>query len=325
MTSRRALILGVSGQDGALLARLLLSKGYDVHGSSRDCDAARKGNLKTLGIDGQVHLHRLVSDGSGFLPLLEASDPHEVYALSGQSSVAKAFAQPLETFDSVATSMMKLLCAIKEHDRPLRLLHAGSGDCFGETAEGAPPASEESAFRPRSPYAIAKASACIAVQSFREVDGLHASNAFLFNHESPLRPEQFVTRKVVKTAVRIAKGEPVRLELGNISVVRDWGWAEEYVDAMWRMLQQETPADFVIATGASHRLEDFVAGVFSALNLDWRLHTDLKPDLFRKADIRNSRADPRSAEERLGWKANVHLSQLIAKLLEAEMTPPRQE
>lgn len=257
----KALICGISGQDGAYLARLLLDKGYEVFGTSRDTQVGRFTNLSRLGILPHVRLESMATnDFRSVLNVLRRTDPQEVYNLAGQSSVGLSFEQPVETLESMALGTVNLLEAIRFLERPIRFYSAGSSECFGDT--GGYAANERTAFHPRSPYAVAKSTAHWLVANYREAYGLHASTGILFNHESPLRPERFVTKKIVKAAVRIAAGDRTNLTLGNIQIKRDWGWAPEYVDAMWRMLQQPTGSDFVIATGESNTLESFVEAAF---------------------------------------------------------------
>lgn len=313
---KSALIIGVSGQDGALLARLLLAKGYHVHGSSRDAQIGNFGNLERVGVRHRVQLHSAVTtDFRSVAQLLSRTAPDEVYLLAGQSSVGLSFEQPVETLESIALGTLNLLEAIRFLGLPTRLYNAGSSECFGDQEE---PADEQTAFRPRSPYAVAKASAHWAVASYREAYGLHACTGILFNHESPLRPLRFVTRKIVASVCRIAAGSAERLRLGNLDIERDWGWAPEYVDAMWRMLQLPEANDFVIATGQAHSLRSFVEFAFAALDLDWRAHVDYDDDLRRPSDLRRSVGCPRRAAEYLGWKATSDLQSVIRRMLDAE-------
>ncbi len=280
-SDRSALICGVNGQDGAYLAQLLLGKGYRVWGTSRDALGSSFGNLKRLGIREHVQtLSLLPEDFRSVLVALRRSRPDEVYYLAGQSSVGLSFEQPAETIQSIALGTLNLLEACRMVDHPVRLYHAGSSECFGDT--GGEPANETTPFHPRSPYAVAKASAYWLVNNYREAYGLWACTGILFNHESPLRPERFVTQKIVSTAKRIAQGSGETLELGRIDIARDWGWAPEYVDAMWRMLQQPEPLDFVIATGETHTLQDFVAEAFRVLGLDWRAHVRRNEQFLRR-------------------------------------------
>ena len=254
---KKALICGVSGQDGAYLAQLLLNKGYSVCGTSRDAQMSSFQNLARLGIRDSVKLESVsLTDFRSVLQVLTKIQPDEVYNLAGQSSVGLSFDQPVETLESVATGTLNLLEAIRFTGANIKLYNAGSSECFGDTGELA--ADESTPFRPRSPYAVAKAAAFWEVANYREAYGLFACSGILYNHESPLRPARFVTQKIVAAACRIATGSSEQLYLGNISVVRDWGWAPEYVEAMYLMLQQQQPDDYAIATGESNKLEDFV-------------------------------------------------------------------
>ncbi len=312
----RALICGVGGQDGAYLAKLLLDKGYQVVGTSRDASAHRFGNLSTLGLNGKIRLLSMApNDFRSVLQTVTLCAPDEIYNLAGQSSVGLSFEQPVETIESIAMGTLNLLEAMRFVGRPIRFYHAGSSECFGDT--GTLRASETTPFRPRSPYAVAKACAHNLVANYREAYGLHASTGILFNHESPLRPERFVTQKIVRAAARISQGAADTLPIGNLDIHRDWGWAPEYVEAMWRMLQQSQPGDYVIATARSASLEEFVALAFSHFGLDWRTHVRHDPSLLRPSDIRFGAADPSLAHERLGWRASVSLEETVARMCRA--------
>ena len=301
---KQALIFGVSGQDGAYLAQLLLDKGYQVAGTSRDAQMASFASLDALGIRERVDVHSVtLTDFRSVLTVLAKVKPDEIYHLAGQSSVGLSFDQPVETFMSIGVGTLNLLEAVRFLGAPARLYHASSSDCFGDT--GGEPATELTPFAPRSPYAVAKAAAHFEVANYREAYKLFACNGILFNHESPLRPKRFVTRKIVAAAARIAAGSGETLRLGNIDVARDWGYAPQYVEAMWHMLQREVPEDFVIATGTTITLQEFVAEAFAALGLDWRAHVVVDPELFRPADIAVSRANPAKAARELGWKATM--------------------
>lgn len=314
----RALICGISGQDGTYLAKLLLAKGYSVVGSSRDAQVTNFANLSKLGIRDDVQLESMaLHDFRSVLQLIHRIRPDEIYNLSGQSSVGLSFDQPVETLNSITNGTVNLLESIRFLDRPVRFYNAGSSECYGDTLEAG--ANEDSRFNPRSPYAVAKAAAYWLVANYREAYGLHASTGVLFNHESPIRPERFVTRKIVATACRIFRGSTEKLKLGNVQIRRDWGWAPEYVDAMWRILQCKVPGDFVIATGTSNSLEEFVSETFSVLNLDWREHTVTSEALLRPTDISEGRGDPRKAQEILGWKAHSRMKDVVAKMIQAEL------
>lgn len=315
---KKALICGVSGQDGSYLARLLCEKSYEVWGTSRDSQIANFGNLRTLGVEGDVRVLSMAqTDFRSVLNTLSRSQPDEIYLLSGQSSVGLSFDQPAESMETIALGTLNVLEAMRFLGIAGRLYHASSSECFGDV--GVDRASETTPFRPRSPYGVAKASAHWLVTNYREAYNLFCCNGILFNHESPLRPSRFVTRKIVTAACRIRAGSEERLRLGRLDVSRDWGWAPDFVEAMWLMLQNPTPDDFVIATGASHRLEYFVELVFGHLGLQWREHVDIDPALFRPSDIATSAGNPSKAERDLGWKSKTSFPELIEKLVAAEI------
>ncbi len=317
---KKALIIGVSGQDGAYIAGFLLRKGYEVHGTSRDHESSSFRNLLALGIREQVSFHSLSSgDFRSVLAVLQAIQPDEIYNLGGQTSVGLSFSYPVETFESISVGTINILECIRLLKYPVKFYNAGSSEVFGNSLQ---PASEKSHFHPRSPYATAKAAAHYAVANYREAYGLFASTGILFNHESPLRPRRFVTRKIVSAAVRIATGSGERLKLGNLDIHRDWGWAPEYVDAMWRILQHPTPEDFVIATGRMHSLREFVEEVFGRLGLRAAEHVDSDPSLLRPTDIAYSVGDPEKSRCLLGWKAAVDFSGIIERLISAEQGNP---
>ena len=314
----RALICGISGQDGAYLARILLEKGYEVVGSSRDAQVSNFRNLERVGIGGEVRFESMaLNDFRSVLQLVHRIQPDEIYNLAGQSSVALSFEQPVETLESIMTATINLMEVIRFLGRPIRFYNAGSGECFGDTLGQA--ANEETAFRPRSPYAVAKAAAFWQVANYREAYGLFACTGILFNHESPLRPERFVTRKIIASACRIARGSGERLRLGNTTIQRDWGWAPEYVDAMWRMLQQDSAEDFVIATGKSHALAEFAEIAFRYFGLNWQDYTDLDPSIFRPTDIPFGCGDASKAATFLGWSAQSDMAGVVQKMIEAEL------
>jgi GDPmannose 4,6-dehydratase len=316
--TRRALICGVSGQDGAWLAELLLTKGYEVAGTSRDAEMSGFANLERLGIRERVALHSMSpTDFRSVLTVISAVQPDEIYNLAGQSSVGLSFGQPVETMESIAIGTLNLLEAVRFLGSRAKLYNAGSSECFGDT--GGTPATEETPFRPRSPYAVAKCTAHMSVANYREAYGLFACNGILFNHESPLRPRRFVTSKIVSGVCAIKRGDQAKLELGNLDIARDWGSAREYVEAMWRMVQQDAPSDYVIATGTTHSLEEFVAAAFAALELDWGQYVVSDPALARPSDIRFSAGDPSKARRELGWAAQRSMEDVIAEMIEDEM------
>ena len=315
--ARTALIFGVSGQDGAYLARLLLDRGYAVHGASRDAELSGFGNLAALGIRGKIAAHSAMpTDFRSVFQVVRRVAPDEIYNLSGQSSVGLSFAQPAATLESIVIGTLNILEVIRTLDRPIRFYNAGSGECFGDTDGAA--ADENTAFRPRSPYAVAKAAATWQVANYREAYGLHACSGILFNHESPLRPERFVTRKIVAAAARIAAGDTAKLILGNLAIHRDWGWAPEYVEAMWLMLQQDAPGDFVIATGEPHSLEEFVAAAFAHFDLSWRDHVEIDERFFRPSDIALGFGDAAKAAKILGWRAKTTMPGVVTRMAKAE-------
>lgn len=309
----KALICGVNGQDGSYLASMLLDKGYEVWGTSRDAQASTLSNLATLGIATRVRMLSMApNDFRSVLNAIDRSDPEEIYYLSGQSSVGLSFEQPAETLESIVGGTLNMLEAIRMRKKSVRFYNAGSSECFGDT--GQTPANELTPFRPRSPYAVAKASAHWLVANYRESYGLFACTGILFNHESPLRPKRFVTQKIVQAAKQIAQGSNERLVLGRLDIWRDWGWAPEYVDAMWRMLNRSEVEDFVIATGESHSLEEFVAEAFAVFDLDWKKHVDVSRDLYRPTDIHFSLGDPKNANERLVWGAQCRLKDIVHRM-----------
>lgn len=313
----RALICGISGQDGSYLAQLLLKKGYEVTGTSRDVQMAHFENHSQLDIAGRVKLESMAPhDFRSVLQVLRKAEPDEIYNLSGQSSVGLSFEQPVETLESIMEGTLNLLEGVRFLGRSVRFYNAGSSECFGDTA--GVPATELTPFRPRSPYAVAKSAAHWLVVNFREAYQIHASTGILFNHESPLRPSRFVTQKIVRSACRIALGSKERLTLGNIDIRRDWGWAPEYVSAMWRMLQQQSATDYVIATGESHTLREFVEEAFAQAKLDWHEHVDMSDSLLRPTDISDGRGDATKALRELGWKADVKMREVVARMISAE-------
>ncbi len=315
--TRRALICGISGQDGAYLARFLLDKGYEVHGTARDAQMATFHNLARLGARERIVPHSMaLNDFRSVLQVLAKVDPDEIYNLAGQSSVGLSFEQPVETLESISMGTLNLLEVIRFIQKPIRLYNAGSSECFGDT--GGLPADEMTPFRPRSPYAVAKATAHWQVANYREAYDLFACTGILFNHESPLRPERFVTRKIIASACRIAQGSPEKLQLGAISIARDWGLASEYVDAMWRMLQQDAPEDYVIATGETNTLESFVVQSFTHLGLDWREHVVTNPSFLRPSEIMISRGNPDKARRELGWQASCRMKDVIKVMITAQ-------
>lgn len=312
---RKALICGVSGQDGAYLAWLLLRKGYLVYGTSRDANVSSFENLKRLDIFNDINLLSMApTDFRSVLQAFSLAEPNEVYFLAGQSSVGLSFEQPVETIESIVIGTLNILETIRFLGGNIRFYNAGSSECFGDTGNGK--ANEDSAFKPRSPYAVAKSAAFWQLSNYREAYGLYACSGILFNHESNLRPKRFVTRKIVDTARQISLGSKEKLELGNVNIVRDWGWAPEYVEAMWMMLQQDTADDFVVATGVSISLIKFIELVFAAFGLNYEKHIIINDALLRPTDLTISRANPEKVMNILGWKAQSDINDIIGYLVD---------
>lgn len=313
---KTALICGIGGQDGGYLAALLLARGYNVVGTSRDPQAQAFANLEKLGIRDRVQIVSMSPDDfRSVITAVTRAAPDEIYALAGQSSVGLSFELPAETLQSIVFGALNLLEAIRHIGAPTRLYHAGSSESFGDLA--GIPATEATPFRPRSPYGVAKASAHMLVANYREAYGLFACNGILFNHESPARPKRFVTAKIADAVRRIAAGENLTLKLGRTDIVRDWGWAPEFVEAMWLMLQQPQADDYIIATGQSHSLTDSVAAAFAAAGLDWHDHVVTDPALGRPTDLDWSGADPAHAARTLGWRAQTMMPE-VARLMVLE-------
>ena len=314
------MICGVNGQDGAYLAKLLLQKGYAVFGTSRDAQASSFNNLKALGIADKVAKFSMApADFHSVMEVVSKTDPHEIYFLSGQSSVGLSFDQPAETLASITLGTLNILEAMRITKSAAKIYHASSSECFGDVGQEA--ADETFSFRPRSPYGVAKAAAHSLVVNYREQYGMFASNGILFNHESPLRPPRFVTRKIVDAAIALKAGGGERLKLGRLDVARDWGWSPEYVEAMWLMLQAGNADDYVVATGQTHSLEEFTAAAFEAVGLDWRDHVDSDSSLFRRTDIACSRANPSKAASKLGWRAASGMTDVVRRMVQ-ELSAP---
>ena len=313
---KTALITGISGQDGAYLAQLLLGKGYKVIGTSRDAAMARFDSLAKLGVAGQMQILSMApNDFKSTLTALSKSRPDEIYHLAGQSSVGLSFEQPSEAIESVTVGTLNIMEALRFLGMPARFYHASSSECFGDTGDNA--ANERTPFNPVSPYAVAKSAAHWLVRNYREAHDMYASNGILFNHESELRPSRFVTQKVVRAAYRISLGSAETLSLGDLGIARDWGWAPEYAQAMWRILQADKADDFVIATGETNTLQNFVAHAFEFFGLDWSRHVSRDEQLVRPNEIRSSKGDPSKAREELGWQAGKRMRDVVSVLCEA--------
>jgi GDPmannose 4,6-dehydratase len=315
---RRALIFGITGQDGSYLAAELLGHGYEVHGTSRAAGGIAV-NLERLGIADRVHVHQVpLLDHAKVAEVVRAVAPAEIYNLAGQSSVGQSFVQPVEAFTSHAVVALNILEAIRANRPQARFYNAASSEAFGDT--GTMPADDAASLRPWTPYGAAKAAAIHLVESYRRSFGLFACTGIMFNHESPLRPESFVTQRVVRGAIAIAQKRSGPLVLGNIEIVRDWGWAPDFVESMWLMLQQNEPEDFVIATGIATSLEAFVDRVFQRLGLHWKDHVTTDDKLKRPTDIAVSFGNPERARQRLGWVSRVRMPELADRLVDAALS-----
>ena len=309
----KALILGISGQDGAYLTRELLSQGINVTGVTRQSSLSGLSRLKRLRVDSKVEIVSVDSYRSDTLKeILVESSPDVIYNLSGPSSVGFSFERPQEAFKDIVGLTSDILEVLRTELPSARLYHASSSECFGNTpSEGA---SEDCPFSPQSPYGVAKASAHWLVKSYRDSYGLFAVNGILFNHESPLRTESFVTGKIVSTAARIKLGSAEKLRLGRTDMRRDWGWAPEYVGAMILMLESSRPDDYVIATGKTTSLQEFMEKTLSYFGLDWQDHAVCDEDLYRPNDIRYSRGKPLKAKKELGWEAKATVDDIVAEM-----------
>lgn len=313
------LILGVSGQDGAYLAQLLLSRGRAVYGTSRKPPDQPFPNLERLGIVGRVGVLECdTCDVVALGEIISSRNVERLFILSGQSSVGASFKLPAETYRSIVTSTVGVLELARTRFPSLRILHAGTSEVYGN--QGGTRCTEQTPHQPRSPYAAAKSAAMTAVQVYRDAYDLFACNAILFNHESPLRPESFVISKIVHTAARIARGSGEQLTLGNLAIARDWGWAPDYVGAMLRMLDMESPDDYVIATGSTHRLADVIDCVGNYFRLPLPSMVATSPTLLRPCDHEESYADPSKAADRMGWQHAVGFDEMVRRLCAAAET-----
>jgi len=312
-----ALIIGVSGQDGSYLAKLLLSKGYSVVGTSRDHEVNPFTNLTKLGILERVTLTSLdTSDFRSVISAIKSFSPVEIYNLAGQTSVGLSFSYPVETFNSILLGTMNLLECLRILDRPIKYYNAGSGEVYGNSLK---PSSEDSPFSPVSPYGTAKAAASYMVSNYRQSYGMFCCTGILFNHESPLRPRRFVTKKITDAVRRILSGSKEAIELGKTSIIRDWGWAPDYVEAMWKMLNQPNAEDFIIASGRSHSLEDFLRISFGIAGLDWVDHVVFSGNYLRPIDITSSYANPSKAKHILQWTSTLPFDEMVRKLVHEEL------
>ncbi len=322
---KKALITGITGQDGSYLAELLLEKGYEVHGLVRRASTFNRGRIDHLTLDpalaSRFRLHYGdLADGSSLRRVVETVLPDEVYNLAAQSHVRVSFDQPEYTADIVATGTLRLLEAVREHitrtGNPVRFYQAGSSEMFGAAPA---PQSEQTQFHPRSPYAVSKLAAHWYGVNHREAYGMFVANGILFNHESPRRGESFVTRKISLGVARIVAGTRDHITLGNLDARRDWGFAFYYVEAMWRMLQHEQPDDYVVATGESHTVREFVEAAFGYVKLDWEKYVRLDPQYLRPSEVDHLRGDPSKARETLGWAPKVEFAALVRMMVDADI------
>ena len=316
MCKKIALIFGSTGQDGAYLANFLLSKNYIVYGATRDATSKNMLNFNLLNIAHQINFINVsLNDFRSVIQVIKKTKPDEIYNLSGQSSVALSFEQPVETFESIVIATINILEAIKFLDLTCKFYNAGSSEVYGNSAT---PVDENTSFNPKSPYGIAKATSFWQVLNYRESYGIFATTGILFNHESPLRNERFVTKKIIDAVDKISKNELDRLILGNLKVSRDWGWAPEYVEAMWLMLQTDKADDYIIATGETISLEYFVKKTFELYDLDWHNFVEIDNNLLRPNDFKTGTACPLKAEKILNWKAKLKTDKLIEKLVDCK-------
>jgi len=326
---RKALITGITGQDGSYLAELLLAKGYEVHGMVRRSSSFNTDRIEHLYVDRHspdarlfLHYGDLV-DGIGLREILTRVQPNEVYNLGAQSHVRVSFDQPVYTVQTDALGTINLLEALRDTGLPVRFYQASSSEMYGKVVET--PQNELTPFHPRSPYGCAKVYSYWQTVNYRESYGMYACNGILFNHESPRRGETFVTRKITRAATRIKEGLQDKLFLGNLDAKRDWGFAGDYVEAMWLMLQQEEPQDFVIATGETHSVREFLDEVFGILDLDWHKHVAIDERYFRPAEVDLLLGDASKARKKLGWKPKVTFKALARMMTEADMRLARRE
>ena len=319
---RRALITGVTGQDGSYLAELLLEKGYEVHGIIRRSSSFNTARIEHIyrdphEADNRFHLHYGdITDGVGIANIVRDLEPHEIYNLAAQSHVKVSFEMPDFTAQVDAVGTIRLLEAIRAAKIETKFYQASTSELYGNTP---PPQSELSVFAPQSPYAAAKLYSYWVVRNYRDAYGLHATNGILFNHESPRRGETFVTRKITIAAAKIKLGQQKKLYLGNLDAVRDWGYAPEYVESMWRMLQQDASDDFVVATGVGATVRDFCDATFSSLGLDYREFVETEDRYKRPTEVDALIGKPEKAERILGWKAKTHWQELAEIMVQSDL------
>ncbi|MDY6913550.1 MAG: GDP-mannose 4,6-dehydratase [Planctomycetota bacterium] len=327
--TKKALITGITGQDGSYLAELLLEKGYEVHGLVRRSSTFGTERIDHIYADPHEAAARLflhygdLTDGAGMRRVLTKCRPDEVYNLAAQSHVRVSFDQPVYTAQADAVGTLRLLEAIRDTGIPTKFYQASSSEMYGKVVET--PQTEKTPFHPRSPYACAKVFAYHQTVNYREAYGLFACNGILFNHESPRRGETFVTRKITRGATRIKEGLQEKLFMGNLDAKRDWGFAGDYVESMWLMLQQDEPDDYVIATGQTHSVREFLQEVFGLLELDWESCVEIDPRYFRPAEVDLLQGDSAKAREKLGWEPKVTFRQLAKMMTEHDRQVAKEE
>jgi len=325
---KKALITGITGQDGSYLAELLLAKGYGVWGIIRRSSSFHTGRIDHLYKDPHEHprlklVYGDLTDGGNLSAIMNEVKPDEVYNLGAQSHVRVSFDMPIYTADTDALGTLRLLEAIRTNNKPIKFYQASSSEMYGSAAEI--PQTEKTPFYPRSPYGCAKVYSFWQTVNYREAYGLFACNGILFNHESPRRGETFVTRKITRAATRIKLGLQDKLYLGNLDAKRDWGFAGDYVEAMWLMLQQDSPDDYVIATGESHSVREFVQEVFSYLDLDWQKYVEIDARYFRPTEVEHLQGDASKAKKNLKWQPKVTFKELAKMMTDADMKIARDE
>jgi GDPmannose 4,6-dehydratase len=326
---KKALITGITGQDGSYLAELLLGKGYEVHGIVRRSSSFNTQRIDHLYVDphcvgARIFLHYGdLSDGIGLREILARTKPDEIYNLGAQSHVRVSFEQPVYTTQVDAVGTIRLLEAARDSGLPIRFYQASSSEMFGKAEES--PQTERTPFHPRNPYGCAKLFSYWQTVNYRESYGMFCCNGIMFNHESPRRGETFVTRKITRAATRIKEGIQDKLFLGNLDAKRDWGFAGDFVEAMWLMLQQERADDYVVATGRTHSIRDFLDAAFAIVELDWKKHVEIDPHYFRPAEVDALQGDSSKAAEILGWRPKVSFEQLVELMVAADWELAKQE
>jgi len=317
---KKALITGIFGQDGCYLAKFLLDKGYKVYGTTRKDTEQKRINHRFLGINGKIEIvETTLLDYQEVFEIIKKIKPDEIYNFAAQSSVGLSFERPLYTFEYNVDTVANILESIRNIDCEIRFYQASSGEMFGNLSIDKLPVKIAESFNPASPYAVSKVSAHLLTVNYREVYGIYAVGGILFNHESPLRGENFVTKKIINTAIDISEGKADSITLGNIDVVRDWGYAPEYIKAMWLMLNKEKPSDYLVCSGEPISLKEFLMEVFQYFELDYRKYLNINKDFFRKSDLKVVYGDNTLIKKELGWEYNINFKTLVKKLIEDEM------